>query len=128
MATIGDIVAYRMSEDDCLPWVSEWAEDPRLAYRMNLPSAGMQFPALVVADNGGGDLNLRVFLDSRDAGLWATHRVEGTGPGTWALQADTPPPTDPGTETPPDPDPVPPVVPDPEPSPDPTPTTTDQEV
>ena len=116
MATIGDIVVYRMTDEECAPFIAEWDEDPRLAYRMNKPQAGMQFPALVVADHGTGALNLRVFLDSRDAGMWATARTEGTEPGTWALQADAP--TAPET----------PAVPEPETPAEPTPpTTTTQE-
>lgn len=86
MATIGDIVDYRMSPNDCLTWQEEAAEDPRLSNSLVLPAVGDVQPGLVVGINEDGSLNLRVFLNGR-YDMWNQNVPEGTGPGTWAARA-----------------------------------------
>jgi hypothetical protein len=84
--SIGRVVHYTLTEGD----VAEIGEqypigDPTV--RRNPVRAGQKFPADVVAVFGvassANTANLQVKLDGNCA-YWATSRIEGTEPGTWA--------------------------------------------
>jgi hypothetical protein len=76
--SIGRIVHYTLSKQDVLVIGSQ----NRLG---NHVSEGDVYPAVVVRkfDPSTTTLNLQVLLDGNDS-YWATSRVEGEGPNTWA--------------------------------------------
>ena len=77
MLTIGRIVHYTLSKQDVLLIGSQ----DRLG---NHVAAGQVYPAVVVrVFDGGVGANLQVFLDGNDT-YWATSRLKGEEPGTWA--------------------------------------------
>lgn len=85
------IVHYTLTEQDAEAINrrrQDFAEAPKVnsghqAHVGNFVVVGETFPAMVVRTFGGSAANLQVFLDGNDA-YWATSRVEGSDPGTWA--------------------------------------------
>lgn len=83
---LGTDVLYTLNEGDIetirqlVPRINSAA-----GQNLNQPTAGEQYPAKVVRCwPNSSAANLKVFLDGgATAELWATSRVEGTGPGTW---------------------------------------------
>ena len=81
--TVGRIVLYTLNDGDASIIQSRRSER---AITGNCVSAGDVFPAIVVRVFPGatnGVCNLQVILDGEDT-YWATSRVEGTEPCTWA--------------------------------------------
>lgn len=76
MVTVGRIVHYTLSDQD----VRLIAERDRIG---NGVQEGQVYPAIVVRTFGKHGANLQVFLDGDDT-YWATSRLEGEGPNTWA--------------------------------------------
>lgn len=91
LPTIGLIVHYTLNEHDAEA-INRRRQDAAdapaaktgfVAHVGNHASAGDTCPAMVVRTFGGPAANLQVVLDGNDT-YWATSRVEGTDPGTWA--------------------------------------------
>lgn len=76
--SIGRIVVYVLTEEDARAIGA-------LSGRKNHPSAGEEYPALIVRTWGvepTSAVQLQVFYDG-DGSYWATSRVQGDQPGTW---------------------------------------------
>lgn len=79
--TVGRIVHYQLSDADCM-------SIRQLPGAHNPVHEGQVLPAVVVAvftvgDTSPAPANLQVLLDG-DGSYWATSRLEGDAPGTWA--------------------------------------------
>lgn len=90
MAVVGDVVLYRLSDDDILPYHQEWSgEDPEyLATVMERPTLTQQYMAFVLYAREDGTCDLRVLLDGRNAEIWLRRVPEGTTGGTWAVRTE----------------------------------------
>lgn len=80
---IGRIVRYILSQPDVAAINARRAGSDVEA---NPVSAGMEFPAIVVAvggnDDSGFSCNLKVLLDGRDT-MWSQGPAQGYQPGEW---------------------------------------------
>ncbi|MFE6868322.1 hypothetical protein ACFVFS_17370 [Kitasatospora sp. NPDC057692] len=86
--TIGQIVQYRITEDD-----TNTLNRRRvlLSHMGNHAYPGDTYPALVVRVEGEAPdqtCNLRVLMDGTDT-HWVTSRPQGTEPGTWSWLPST---------------------------------------
>lgn len=82
--TPGRVVLYRLTDDDARHITHERVHSGQTG---NHVEAGQTYPAMVVRvfpGNPDNAVNLRVLLDGQDPPLWATSRLPGTEPGTWA--------------------------------------------
>jgi hypothetical protein len=83
--TIGRIVLYTLDASDATQITERRKREGLDARGSNAVEAGQQYPAQVVRIFGtpATCVNLKVALDGLDF-HWATSRVEGDRPGTWA--------------------------------------------
>ncbi len=77
---VGSMVEYRLTVHDVGQIM---ARRKKREESGNAPVVGAKYPAVVVAVNGAGINNLRVFLDGEDS-LWVKFRTHGDRAGNWS--------------------------------------------
>jgi len=80
--TVGQIVDYRLSNEDALYLAQYAVDNPDEHRRGNTPFAGQTLPMIVTAVNGNL-INGQVFLDAR-ATYWVANVSEGGAVRTWS--------------------------------------------